>query len=339
MIGELLFKTVVGSILISIFAIVFGLLFKGIDRKLVARMQGRVGPPIRQPFLDAIKLMNKETIVPENAVKWMYNASPIICLAASIILLLYIPIAGFEPLLHQHGDVILVIYIFIIPALAMVAGGFASGSPFASVGAQREMVTMASYEFPLAVVIIAIAWKLNEAVGGDVFSLHFIAQNPIWEHVGLLGLIGAIILLLALVIVTPGELAKIPFDVAEAETEIAHGLLAEYTGRNLALFYIADGVRLFAMASLIIALFFPYNISPLIEEYVNLGDFVFIADFLFFLLKVFIVMLFSVTLVRAGMARLRITQVVTSYWITTTLIALFGLVLLMWDGQFNVGWW
>ncbi|HHF55973.1 MAG TPA: NADH-quinone oxidoreductase subunit H, partial [Thermoplasmatales archaeon] len=93
MIGELLFKTVVGSILISIFAILFGLLFKGIDRKLVARMQGRVGPPIRQPFLDAIKLMNKETIVPENAVKWMYNASPIICLAASIILLLYIPIA------------------------------------------------------------------------------------------------------------------------------------------------------------------------------------------------------------------------------------------------------
>ena len=348
MIGTLLFKTVIGSIILALIAICFGLLFKGIDRKLVARMQGRVGPPIRQPFLDTIKLMNKETIMPENAVKWMYNAAPIICLTASILLLLYIPIAGIKPLLYGHGDVILVLYIFIIPALAMVAGGFASGSPFATVGAQREMVTMASYEFPLAVIIIALAWKLNEKVGGDVFSLYFISQHPIWQNVGLLGFIGALILLFALVVVTPGELAKIPFDVAEAETEIAHGLLAEYSGRNLALFYIADGVRIFAMASLIIALFFPYNLTPLLKQYISLdflGNyswiFAIIIDFLFFLLKVFLVMLFAITLVRAGMARLRITQVVTVYWITITLIALLGLVLLMWDNQFYVemGWW
>ncbi|HEC82404.1 MAG TPA: NADH-quinone oxidoreductase subunit H [Thermoplasmatales archaeon] len=336
MTGEILLKTVLGGVLITIFAIFFGLIFKGIDRKIVARMQMRVGPPIRQPFLDVIKLMNKETVVPENAIKWIYHASAIVCLASSAIILLYIPIAGIEPLLHGHGDIILIIYIFIISALAMVVGGFSSASPFATVGAQREMITMASYEFPLAVVIIAIAWKLSEEIGGDVFSVYHIAQNPLWNSVGLLGFIGLLILLFAIVVVTPGELAKIPFDVAEAETEIAQGLLVEYSGRNLAMFYIADGVRTFAMASLITALFFPYNISPLLKNYISLGDFAIVADFLFFLLKVFLIILFSVTLVRAGMARLRITQVVTTYWITITLIALFGLVLLMWDNQLDI---
>ena len=101
MMGELVFNTVISALAISAIGIFFGLLFKGIDRKLVARMQGRVGPPIRQPFLDAIKLMDKESIVPENAVRWMYLSAPIICLAASIILLMYIPIATFEPLLKE----------------------------------------------------------------------------------------------------------------------------------------------------------------------------------------------------------------------------------------------
>ena len=65
-----------------------------------------------------------------------------------------------------------------------------------------------------------------------------------------------------------------------------------------------------------------------------------IADILFFLLKVFLVMLFSVTLIRIGVARLRISQVVTTYWIALTLLALLGLVLIMWDSQvLTVKWW
>lgn len=333
--GELLFLTVLGGIFISLFGIFFGLLFKGIDRKIVARMQMRVGPPIRQPFLDVVKLMNKETVLPENAVPWMYHLAPIVCLVSSAILLLYIPIPGLEAIqLSMHGDVILVLYLFILSALAMVAGGFASASPFATVGAQREMVTMMSYEFPLAVVIIGIVWKLwnlstPTTKNTAFFTLSFLSSKPILSHTYLLGFIGALILLFALIVVIPGEVAKIPFDVAEAETEIAHGLLVEYSGRNLALFYLADGVRMFAMASLVVALFFPYNIS----EYIALGNFAVVADFLFFLFKVFLVMLFSITLVRAGMARLRITQVVSVYWITITLIALIGLVLLIWDGD------
>jgi formate hydrogenlyase subunit 4 len=333
---ELLFRIIIGGIALTFVSLFFGLLFKGIDRKIAAHMQKRVGPPIRQPFRDIGKLMVKENIVPENSIPWLFNLAPILCLASSATLLFYMPLGGYEPLLAGHGDLILILYLLILPSLAMVLGGFASGSPYATVGAQREMVTMMSYEFPLAVVIISLVWRLSEFTG-DVFSLSFISAHPIWGQVGLLGLVGAIILLLVLVIVIPAELSKIPFDVAEAETEIAGGLLAEYSGRNLALFYLADGIKTFALASLMIALFFPYNIS----EYFNLGTYAAAgADILFFLFKVFLVILFSVTLIRIGVARLRISQVVSTYWIALTLIALLGLVLIMWDSQvLTIQWW
>jgi formate hydrogenlyase subunit 4 len=331
--GELFLLTVLGGIGITFFGIFFGLLYKGIDRKIAAHMQKRVGPPIRQPFRDVGKLLYKENVVPENAVPWLFNLAPVVCLAASITILLYIPLGGFKPLLHGEGDLILVLYLLIIPALAMVIGGFASGSPYATIGAQREMVTMMSYEFPLAVTIISIVWRLSRIpgeLGSDqpFFALSFISEHPIWGELGVLGVIGALILVLALVIVIPAELSKIPFDVAEAETEIAGGLLVEYSGRNLALFYIADGVKTFAVASLLVALFFPYTISDVL----GVGSYAAEAlDFFFFLAKVFLVMLFSVTLIRIGVARLRISQVVSTYWIAVTLIALLGLVLIMWD--------
>ena len=335
MTGEFIFWLVVKAIVITFIAIFFGLLFKGIDRKIVAHMQSRVGPPIRQPFLDVIKLMSKENIVPEHAIRWLFNLAPLICLATSIMLLLYIPIGGFSPLLEGHGDIILILYLLTIPSIAMIAGGFASSSPFATVGAQREMVTMISYELPLAIVLIGIVWKLSN-IGGNVFSMSFISSHPLWNSVGLLGLIGIILLLISIIIVTPGELAKVPFDVAEAETEIAGGLMVEYSGRNLALFYMADGVKIFAFSALIVAIFFPYGIS----SFFNLNYIASYAiDFLFFLFKVFLIMLFAISLIRAGVARLRITQVVTSYWITITLISLVGLVFLMWDNQFSIRWW
>jgi len=337
MTGELFFKVVMGTIGMTVFAILLGLSFKGIDRKVAAHMQSRIGPPLRQPFWDVGKLMVKESVVPENAVSWLFNIAPMVCLASSITLLLYIPIAGYGPLLHGHGDLILVLYLLTIPALSMVAGGFASGSPFATVGAQREMVTMMSYEFPLAVAVISIAWKMSDAFKGDVFTLSFISSNPIWGSVGLIGVVGLILILLSVVIVLPAELSKIPFDVAEAETEIAGGLLVEYSGRNLAMFYLADGVKTFALTSLVVAIFFPYGLS----QFFALGSIPsFIIDFLFFLLKVMLVMILAVTLVRVGVARLRISQVVSTYWVSVTLMALLGLVLIMWDSQvFNIRWW
>jgi len=340
-------SVIMGTIALALFGIVFGLLYKGIDRKISAHMQGRIGPPIIQPFRDVRKLFTKENIVPENAIPWIFNLAPVIGLIASIALLLYVPIGGFDPLASGligssivFGDLILILYLLIIPSLAMVIGGFASGSPYATVGAQREMATMIAYEFPLAIIIVSFAWLLGNSTVGEslphVFSITTITANPIWMSVGILGFIGAIILLLVLVLVTPAELSKIPFDSPEAETEIAGGLFTEYSGRNLGLFYLADGVKTIVMATIVVALFFPWTFSDLIPVLQDTAWLAIIANILFYLLKIFLVILFSVTLIRVAIARLKIDQIVYTYWVWITLMALVGLILIMWDRQFGL---
>jgi formate hydrogenlyase subunit 4 len=327
-ISQSLLTVIFGTIFLAIFGIIFGLLYKGIDRKISAHMQGRIGPPIRQPYRDVIKLFAKENIVPENAIPWIFHLAPVFGLVTTITILLYIPLGGFEPLLFANGDLILILYLLIIPSLSMVIGGFSSGSPYATIGAQREMATMIAYEFPLAIVIISIAWRLSMTGATNVFALSSIIGNPVWNIAGPLGFIGYIILLVVLIIVTPAELSKIPFDSPEAETEIAGGLLTEYSGRNLAIFYLTDGVKTFVMASIIIALFFPYNISPIL----GLNNYqAYIANIIFFLFKLIIVIIFSVTLIRVALARLKIDQIVYSYWVPLTLLSLVGLICIMWD--------
>ena len=314
--------------LVSLFGLIAGLFLLGVDRKLAAHMQARIGPPLRQPFIDIRKLLVKESIIPENAIPWLFNLAPIIALVSSLVILLYIPLGSLISPLGVYGDLILVMYLLTIPALAMVAGGFASGSPYATVGAQREMVTMIGYEFPLAIVVIAIAWRLWAAGVAHPFLLSSIAGNPVWGIVGPLGIVGLALLLIVLAVVTPAELSRIPFDTQEAETELAGGLLVEYSGRNLALFSLSTAVRTLVMGALIVAIFFPWNISSFVALPAGIGE---IVDLVFFLVKVILVMSIVVTLVRVGMARFRINQVVTVYWVHFALIGLAGLVLLMAD--------
>ncbi len=322
-------RIVLGSLGLALFGIFLGLFYKGVDRKLSAHMQGRIGPPLRQPFRDIAKLFVKENIVPDHAIPWIFNLVPLVGLIGTLSILVYLPFGGFPPLFSSEADVIVILYLLIIPSLCLVIGGFASGSPYAIVGAQREMATMIAYEFPLAILIVTIAWNLLQKGLTEVFSFSTIASTPVWNQVsGPLGVIGFAILLMVLLLVTPAELSKIPFDAAEAETELAGGLLVEYSGRNLAMFYLTDGVKTVVMASLIVVLFFPYNLSNI----VGLGSYegLFI-DGIFFLFKVFLVIFFSVTLIRVAIARLKIDQIVYTYWIPLTLASLVGLILVMWD--------
>jgi len=307
---------------------IVGLLYRGVDRKIAARMQARIGPPLRQPFLDLGKLLVKETVIPKTAVAWLFSAMPFLAVIASFTALLYLPWGPFGPVLEGHGDAILVLYLLAVPALAMALGGFASGSPLGVVGAQRELVMLVSYEFPLAVVLVALAWRLSTLGLGPAFSLGVLAQNPLWGAVGPLGILGLAILLVSLLVVTPAELAKIPFDIPEAETEIAGGLFVEYSGTYLALFYLADAVRTVVMAGLVVALFVPYGIAGLLGLR---GAAAQVVDLLFWLLKVFFVMVLAVTTVRVGMARLKVDQIARGFWWRITALALGGLLLLVLD--------
>ncbi len=317
-----------GAVLVAAFSIIIGLLLMGFDRIVAARMQARIGPPLTQPFTDIRKLLAKENVVPENAIPWLFNLAPIIALASAITILFYLPIGGFSPVLSGGGDLILVMYLLTLPALALVAGGFASGSPYATVGAQREMVTMIAYEFPLAIVVVAIAWRLAAAGISLPFSLATIEANPVWGLVGPLGAIGLLILLIVLLIVTPAELSRVPFDTPEAETELAGGILVEYSGKNLALFSLTQGVKTVAMASLVVALFFPYRLAAIAGISGFAGA---VIDLLVYIVLITLVAFISVSVIRVAMARFRINQVVSVYWIYLAIAGLAGLLLVMVD--------
>jgi formate hydrogenlyase subunit 4 len=99
----------------------------GVDRIVTARMQARIGPPLSQPLTDLRKLFIKENVVPANAIPWLFNLAPVIALASALTILLYIPVGGYPPVLSGGGDLILVMYLLTLPALALVAGGFSSG--------------------------------------------------------------------------------------------------------------------------------------------------------------------------------------------------------------------
>ena len=254
---------------------------------------------------------------------------PVIALTASIAVLLYIPLFGFKPLLDGYGDAILVIYLLAIPSLAMVLGGFASSSRYATIGAQREMVAMLSYEFPLAISIIAIAWLVSKTSACiPAFSLGAISAISIWSLVGPLGFLGLILLFLVMLFVMPGEVGAIPFDAPEAETEIGGGVLTEYSGRNLGLFYISAAIKTIAFAALIVALFLPGNISNTLSL---AGVGAIVTDALFFLVKIFVIVFIGSTFIRVAVARFRITQIVKVYWGYASLMALLGLLLIAID--------
>ncbi len=319
---------------------IIGLYAKGIDRKLAAYYQSRIGPPVRQPFYDISKLMQKQTIIPENAVGWIFRGAPYMALASSVILLVYVLvpyfawIGGADFFFSNSGDIILVLYLLMIPSIALVAGGFASGSPYATVGAQREMVILMCVELPLAVIAVTFAWRLsNVAPALPPFSLVTMTSHPLWTGMGPFGILGGMLLALSMAVVIPAELAKIPFDQAEAETEIAEGLLAEYSGKYLAFYQVADGVKSLAVISLAVILFFPHGFTQMTGYVVQPGgmDITLLVDTGLFMAKVFAVYFVSVTTVRIAMARFKISQVAKLFLITITVMCLAGYVLITLD--------
>ena len=162
-----------------LFCFLTGMLLCGIDRKLVARMQKRIGPPILQPFYDFFKLLGKETIVPAAANRTVFLLAPLVGLAAQVVLQLFIPVFHFNAF-RGVADVIVILYLLLIPALSVILGAASSGSPYAGVGLSREMVTVLSVELPLVLVLLAVAKTVGNAMGtGLCFSLTDIVNYQI----------------------------------------------------------------------------------------------------------------------------------------------------------------
>ena len=208
-----------------LFCFFAGLLLCGIDRKLVAKMQKRVGPPVLQPFYDFFKLCGKECIIPAAASRTMFLVAPLVGLAALVVIQLFIPVFTFTAF-SQVADIIVILYLLLIPAMSAMLGGAASGSPYAGVGLSREMVTIISCELPLVLVLLSVAKTVGDAMGtGLCFSLTDIALYQA-ANGSLILKASMIPAAAAMLLIIPGETGNHPFDAAEAETEICEGMLA-----------------------------------------------------------------------------------------------------------------
>ncbi len=316
-----------------LFCFLCGMLLCGIERKIVARMQKRVGPPILQPMYDFFKLCGKETIVPAVANKTVYLAAPIIGLAALVVIQLFIPVFNFTAF-TGNADIIVVLYLLLIPALAEIFGAAATGSPFAGVGLSREMVTVLAVELPLVLVLLSVAKVVGRELGtGLVFSLSGIADYQA-AHGSLIRHISMIPAALAMLLIIPGETGNHPFDAAEAETEICEGLLAEYSGGPLAVFKLSHSIKVLTLSSLFVALFLGGiggGIQSLVGSFgldaAAAGMIGGLLGAIVLVLLCLVITIVFISLVHAITARLKVEQVFKYYWTVVTGLALLSLVL------------
>ena len=121
----------------SVGTLIVGMITKWVDRKVTARVQWRVGPPWYQPFADVLKLLGKETILPEGA-GWGFLIAPLVGFAATCVAAAMIWAANVRPEWGFVGDVVVVLYLLTIPSLMIIIGGSLSGNPYGAVGASRE---------------------------------------------------------------------------------------------------------------------------------------------------------------------------------------------------------
>ncbi len=298
-----------------LFCFVCGMLLCGIDRKLVAKMQKRVGPPILQPFYDFFKLCGKETIVPAAASKTVFLAAPLVGLAALVVIQMFIPVFNFSAF-SGMADIIVILYLLLIPALATILGGAASGSPYAGVGLSREMVTIISCELPLVLVLLAVGKTVGNAMGtGLSFSFSDIAAYQA-ANGSLILKASMIPAATAMLMIIPGETGNHPFDAAEAETEICEGLLAEYSGAPLGVFKLSHAVKMLTLTSMFVALFLG-----------GIGTGIVVLDALIMFALCVVITAVSISLVHAVTARLKIEQIFKYYWTVVSALALLSLVL------------
>jgi NADH-quinone oxidoreductase subunit H len=298
-----------------VFTLVVGCIASWIVRKVSALVQWRVGPPILQPFYDVAKLLGKEILMPEQAQPWIFIGAPLVGLSAVTLLstILWRAALGHPAFV---GDIIVVMYLMVIPSLALILGGSASASPHGALGSSREMKLVLGYELPLILALIIVFIKMMPAEQWqDVLSLGMISQNTsVFSISGLIAFLAALFCVQA-------KLGFVPFDIAESETEIAGGLIIEYSGALLALWKVMQAMMLVALPMFLVMVF--------------LGGFG--PNVIFGILK-YVLVLVLIILIKNTNPRVRIDQAMKFFWFYCSIPIVVAVVLAVLGNRFSIGW-
>ena len=306
------------DVLSALFAILifpgFGFLFAcamaahWIDRWVIARMQGRVGPPWYQPLADFIKLLAKEDILPTGAHERACALLPVASLVAVLTAALYIPIGGHVTSAFE-GDLIVVLFLLSLPALAYFLAGWLSASIFSVVGGSRALLQYFAYEVPFLIAltgpaILSRSWSIRDIVAYQTGGLWMVTVQPVGFLLAFVGLIG--------------KLKRSPFDIPKAKSEIGAGTLTEFSGRKLALWHISLQIKTVVGIFLLVTVFLggAGAVAPLLGV-------------LLFAVKALLVLV-ALSIVAVLYARLRIDQLASLGWRVLAPLALLQTLAVIW---------
>ncbi len=266
-----------------------------VERKAVALMQGRIGPPFMQPFFDFVKLLGKDTPQRTGIGGMLMRAWPLIAVSSAAGAVGLLPVlpgsGGFE------GDLILLLALLELPSICIIAAGFSSRSIFGEIGSAREAVLSVAYNIVFLLAIISIAASQH------TFRLEALAALPATP----LRWLGVVALLVCL----PAKLHLNPFSLPNAEQEIYSGPMVEYAGPELAMWELSHGLEWVAATGLVATL-----IAPQIALW-------WLTALVFVALSFVIVLMLSA--LAAATARLAIDTTVRFYWQCTLIFAVLAI--------------
>ena len=293
-----------------LFTLVFGLIVSWVVRKVSALVQWRVGPPPLQPFYDVLKLMGKEILIPQEAHRTVFIAAPLVGMAGVLLLSTMLWRITFEPITPFVGDIIVAIYLMVLPSLALILGSSASASPHAAIGTAREMKLVMGYELPLVLAFIVVIIK----TGGQLNLAIIAQQTPALSISGMLAFLVALLCVQA-------KLGFVPFDIAESETEIASGVLIEYSGALLAVWKVMQAMMLVALPLFLVMIFLGgFGISL----WAGLGKYLLIVVLLI--------------LIKNTNPRVRIDQAMKFFWVYCGIALAVAVILAIIGNSYGINW-
>jgi NADH-quinone oxidoreductase subunit H len=275
------------------------LIAEWVERKIVAKMQVRVGPlyvggweGVLQPIADLLKLLSKEIIIPRNADKMVFVLSPVLAFIIGALPSIVIPYSPNYVIWNYQFGVVLFFAVLSFYPLAVLTAAWSSNNKYSFIGGLRALYQLASYEVPLFLSTLPSVMLSNS------LSLMGIAesQSKIWFIA--LAPVSAIVFFIAMM----AELERIPFDTPEADSELVTGWTTEYAGMAWGLLQFASYVKLTAFSGVFVVLFLggwqgPSFLPPVVWTLIKVG-----------------VVILLLLLARGYYPRIRIDQLVRGGW-------------------------
>ena len=230
-------------------------LLTGFVRKVKARLLGRQGPSVIQPYRDLLRLLRKEVVLAENA-SWLFRVTPYLIFAATWIAAALVPTFAIGLMFSWTADLIAIIALLASARFFLALAGMDVGTSFGGIGSSREMMIASLAEPAMIMIVFSLA-----LVAGST-QLATVAAFMASPEVGLRVSLGLV--LIALVMVAIAENARIPVDNPATHLELTmvhEAMVLEYSGRHLAMLEFAASLQLLLYVSLIACLFVPWGLA------------------------------------------------------------------------------